>query len=91
MKSLFFFLTMLNYYLCQKESIDTLKITGKETEAMRLFKINARGLLPQIFQKTNNNQLNGNINNDDIELTIKNENKIIKFKKGHHYQKTMLP
>ena len=96
MKNIFLFFFTFYFCLCDNENnthIGTMKITGRETEAMRLFKINAQGLLPQIFQKTYNNSFEINKTNsdqDEIEITVKHKNKIIQLKKGH-YQETIIP
>ena len=96
MKNIFLFFFTFYFCLCDNENnthIGTMKITGRETEAMRLFKINAQGLLPQIFQKTYNNSIEINKTNsdeDEIEITVKHKNKIIQLKKGH-YQETIIP
>ena len=96
MKNIFLLLFFFYFCLCDNEKnthIGTMKITGRETEAMRLFKINAQGLLPQIFQKTYNNSFEINKTNsdqDEIEITVKHKNKIIQLKKGH-YQETIIP
>ena len=97
MKNLLIVFFIFYFCLCDNENntqFDTMKITGRETEAMRLFKIKAQGLLPQIFQKTHNNSIEMNKQNnsdeDEIEITVKHKNKIIQLKKGH-YQETIIP
>lgn len=79
------FLLFLNVSKCNDDNKDqfTMQINERTSEAMRLFKMNAQGLLPQLVQR---------IEEIDIEKgkELKMHNNL-KYKKFNHNQESIIP
>lgn len=76
------FLLVISCLVCNEDPF-TMQINEKTSEAMRLFKMNAQGLLPQLVQR---------IEEIDTEKRKElNNHNNLKYKKFNHNQESIIP
>ena len=83
--TMLFFFIFIHCSTCNDDNKDpfTMQINGRTSEAMRLFKMNAQGLLPQLVQRI-----------EEIDIEQGKELKVhnnLKYKKFNHNQESIIP